>query len=211
MKHYGVNEDDARVEIFTPYKQVAADSFAASNRSLWLAVKTTGNDPTSLAPAIRNEVLQIDKDQPISNIRTMEQIVAATVAPQKFATWLLAVFAGSAMLLAAVGIYGVMAYSVTQRTHEIGIRMALGAGRRDVLGMVVSQGMKLAFVGVALGLVGAFALTRLLASLLYGVSATDPLTYGGVSILLASVALLACLIPARKATRVDPMIALRYE
>jgi putative ABC transport system permease protein len=211
VKHYGVNEEDARVEIFTPYKQVPTDSFAASNRSLWLAVKTTGNDPASLAPAIRNEVLQIDKDQPISNIRTMEQIVAATVAPQKFATWLLAVFAASAMLLAAVGIYGVMAYSVTQRTHEIGIRMALGAGRRDVLGMVVSQGMKLALVGVALGLVGAFALTRLLASLLYGVSATDPLTYGGVSLLLASVALLACLIPARKATRVDPMIALRYE
>ncbi|HEY9402034.1 MAG TPA: ABC transporter permease [Pyrinomonadaceae bacterium] len=209
MKHYGPDEE-GRVEIYTPYKQVPAENFAAANRSLWLAVKTKG-DPTSLAPAVRNEVLQIDKDQPISNVGTMEQIVAATVAPQKFATWLLAVFAGSAMLLAAIGIYGVMAYSVTQRTHEIGIRMALGAGRRDVLRMVVSQGMKLALFGVALGLVGAFALTRLMSSLLYGVSATDPLTYGVVSLLLASVALLACLIPARKATRVDPMIALRYE
>jgi len=209
IKHYGPDEE-GRVEIFTPYKQVPAENFAASNRSLWLAVKTKG-DPTSLAPAIRNEVLQMDKDQPISNVGTMEQIVAATVAPQKFATWLLAVFAASAMLLAAVGIYGVMAYTVTQRTHEIGIRMALGAGRRDVLRMVVSQGMKLAFIGVAIGLVGAFALTRLMSSLLYGVSATDPLTYGGVSVLLATVALLACLIPARKATRVDPMIALRYE
>jgi len=209
MKHYGPDEE-GRVEIYTPYKQIPAENFAAANRGLWLAVKTKG-DPTSLAPAIRNEVLQIDKDQPISNISTMEQIVAATVAPQKFATWLLAVFAATAMLLAAIGIYGVMAYSVTQRTHEIGIRMALGAGRRDVLRMVVSQGMKLALVGVALGLVGAFALTRLMSSLLYGVSATDPLTYGGVSLLLASVALLACLIPARKATRVDPMIALRYE
>jgi putative ABC transport system permease protein len=210
MKHYGVNEE-GRVEIYTPYKQVPPENFAAANRGLWLAVKTNTGDPTSLAPAIRNEVLQMDKDQPISNISTMEQIVAATVAPQKFATWLLAVFAGSAMLLAAIGIYGVMAYSVTQRTHEIGIRMALGAGRRDVLRMVVSQGMKLAFIGVALGLLGAFALTRLMASLLFGVSATDPFTYGGVSVLLAAVALLACLIPARKATRVDPMIALRYE
>jgi putative ABC transport system permease protein len=209
MKHYGP-DDEERVEIFTPYKQVPAENFANANRSLWLAVKTKG-DPTSLAPAIRNEVQQMDKDQPISNISTMEQIVAANIAPQKFATWLLAVFAATAMLLAAIGIYGVMAYSVTQRTHEIGIRMALGAGRRDVLRMVVSQGMKLAFIGVALGLAGAFALTRLMSKLLYGVSATDPLTYGGVSILLASVALLACLIPARKATKVDPMIALRYE
>jgi putative ABC transport system permease protein len=211
MKHYGPDEaGEGRVELYTPYKQVPQEFFAASNRSLWLAVKTKG-DPTSLAPAIRNEVLQIDKDQPISNVGTMERIVAATVAPQKFATWLLAVFAATAMVLAAIGIYGVMAYSVTQRTHEIGIRMALGAGRRDVLRMVVSQGMKLAFIGVALGLVGAIALTRLMSSLLYGVSATDPLTYGGVSVLLAAVALLACLIPARKATRVDPMIALRYE
>ncbi|HEV2802101.1 MAG TPA: ABC transporter permease [Pyrinomonadaceae bacterium] len=209
IKHYGPDEE-GRVEVFTPYKQVPPEFFAMSNRNLWLAVKTKG-DPTSLAPAIRNEVQQIDKDQPISNVGTMEQIVASTVAPQKFATWLLAVFAGAAMLLAAIGIYGVMAYSVTQRTHEIGIRMALGAGRRDVLRMVVSQGMKLAFIGVALGLVGAIGLTRLMSSLLYGVSATDPLTYGGVSVLLASVALLACLLPARKATKVDPMIALRYE
>jgi putative ABC transport system permease protein len=211
IKHYGPDED-ARVEIYTPYKQIPQEFFAGANRSLWLAVKTPGGgDPTSLAPAIRNEVLQIDKDQPISNVGTMEQIVASAVAPQKFATWLLAVFAATAMLLAAIGIYGVMAYSVTQRTHEIGIRMALGAGRRDVLRMVVVQGMKLAFIGVALGLAGAFVLTRLMSSLLYGVSATDPLTYGGVSVLLAGVALLACLIPARKATRVDPMIALRYE
>jgi putative ABC transport system permease protein len=209
IKHYGPDEE-GRVEIYTPYKQVAAESFAAANRSLWLAVKTTG-DPTSLAPLIRNEVLQIDKDQPISNVETMENIVAATVAPQKFATWLLGIFAGSAMLLAAIGIYGVMAYSVTQRTHEIGIRMALGAARGDVLRMVVVQGMKLALLGVGIGIIGAVLLTRLMSSLLYGVSATDPLTYGGVSLLLAGVAFLACLIPARRATRVDPMVALRYE
>ena len=209
MKHYGPDEE-GRVEIYTHYKQIPAEFFAGANRSLWLAVKTKG-DPTSLAPSIRNEVLQIDKDQPISNVDTMENIVAASVAPQKFATWLLGIFAAAAMLLAAIGIYGVMAYSVTQRTHEIGIRMALGAGRSDVLKMVVMQGMKLVLFGVGLGLLGAFALTRLMSSLLYGVSATDPVTYGGVAILLAGVALFACLIPARKATKVDPMIALRYE
>jgi putative ABC transport system permease protein len=210
VKHYSPNEKP-RVEIFTPYKQVNPQFFAAATRSMWLAVKTHLADPTSLTAAIRNEVQQIDKDQPISNVDTMENIVAATVAPQKFATWLLGLFAAVAMLLAAIGIYGVMAYSVTQRTHEIGIRMALGAGQRDVLRMVVGQGMKLALIGVACGLAGAFAATRLMTSLLFGVSATDPLTYGGVAVLLAAVALFACLIPARKATKVDPMIALRYE
>ncbi|HKP73312.1 MAG TPA: FtsX-like permease family protein, partial [Pyrinomonadaceae bacterium] len=209
IKHYSPDEK-GRVEIYTPYMQVNPEFFAAANRNLWLAVKTNG-DPTALTAAIRNEVLQIDKDQPVSNVGTMEDIVASTVAPQKFATWLLGIFAAAAMVLAAIGIYGVMAYAVTQRTHEIGIRMALGAGQRDVLRMVVGQGMKLALVGVALGLVGAFLLTRLMSSLLFGVSATDPLTYGGVSVLLAAVALFACLIPARKATKVDPMIALRYE
>ncbi|MGI9105207.1 MAG: ABC transporter permease [Pyrinomonadaceae bacterium] len=209
IKHYGPDEE-GRVEVFTPYRQVPAEFFAASNRSLWLAVKTR-TEPSTLTAAIRNEVQQIDRDQPISNVSSMDEIVAASVAPQKFATWLLGVFAGSALLLAAIGIYGVMAYSVTQRTHEIGIRMALGAGQRDVLRMVVMQGMRLAVIGVGIGLLGAVVLTRLMSSLLYGVSATDPLTYGGVSLLLAAVALIACFIPARKATKVDPMIALRYE
>jgi putative ABC transport system permease protein len=209
VKHYSPDEQP-RVEVYTHYKQLNPQFFAAATRSMWLAVRTHA-DPTSLTAAIRNEVQQIDKDQPISNVDTMDNIVAATIAPQKFATWLLGIFAATAMLLAAIGIYGVMAYSVTQRTHEIGIRMALGAGQTDVLRMVVGQGMKLALVGVALGLAGAFAATRLMTSLLFGVSATDPITYGGVALLLAVVALFACLIPARKATKVDPMIALRYE
>jgi putative ABC transport system permease protein len=141
----------------------------------------------------------------------MEKIVNDSVGPRRFAMMLLSVFAATAMILAAVGIFGVMNYSVTQRTHEIGIRMALGAQTRDVLKMVLGQGMLLAVIGVAIGIVGAFMLTRVMEGLLFGVSATDPVTYVIVSLLLTGVALLACYIPARKATKVDPMVALRYE
>jgi putative ABC transport system permease protein len=174
-------------------------------------VVRTASDPVNLMTAIRQEVWAVDRDQPVANVETMRQRVADALAGARFNTLLLGLFAAVAMILSAVGIYGIMAYSVIQRTHEIGIRMALGAGQRDILRMVVGQGMRLALVGVALGLFASFALTRVMASLLYGVTATDPLTFAGVALALLIVALLACYLPARRATKVDPMVALRYE
>ena len=153
----------------------------------------------------------MDPNVPIYDIKTMDQRLSESLARRRFAMFALGLFAAVAMLLAAVGIYGVMSYSVTQRTREIGIRMALGAPTSGVLRLIVGQGMLLAGVGVVIGLAGAVATTRLMASLLYGISATDPTTFVAIGVLLASIALLACYIPARRATKVDPMVALRYE
>ncbi|MBV9927382.1 MAG: ABC transporter permease [Acidobacteria bacterium] len=175
-----------------------------------LVVKTEG-DPLALAGTVRKTVWEVDRDQPVSNIRTMEDVLAESIARQRFSTLLLGVFAGVALVLAAVGIYGVMSYSMAQRTREIGIRMALGASKWHVLKLAVGQGLKLVAVGVGLGLAGAFALTRLMSSLLYGVSATDPATLVTISLVLVAVALLASYLPARRAAKVDPLIALRYE
>jgi putative ABC transport system permease protein len=197
-------DKDAGVESYFTYQQIPSPYMT-------LVARSKSDNPTSLVAGLRHAVEQVDKDQPLADVRTMEQLLADSLARRRFNMLLLGIFASVALLLAAVGIFGVMNYSVTQRTHEIGIRMALGAQARDILRMVVSQGMILVLAGVCLGLVGAYFLMRLMTSLLYGVTATDPLTFIGVALVLSAVSLVACLIPARKATKVDPMVALRYE
>ena len=202
VRHYSLDQEST-AQMYEPYAQKPFTSMA-------LAIRTT-QDPTSLISAVRSQVLAVDRDQPVSNVKTLEQLVSESIAQPRLSMLLLTIFAVVAMVLAAVGLYGVMSYSVTQRTNEIGIRMALGARRTDVLRLVVGQGMMLAVIGVGIGLAASFVLTRFLATLLYTVSATDPLTFAGLSLTLTGVTLLASFIPALKATKVDPMIALRYE
>ena len=197
-------------EVYTLHEQELASKFANPQNSMYLAVRTAG-EPSSLVGAIRHEVQELDREQPIADIATMEQLLATSLSQSRFSTLLLGIFAGVALLLAAVGLYGVMAYSVAQRTHEIGIRVALGAQAGDVVKLVVRQGLTLAIAGVAIGLGAALMLTRVMTSLLYGVTATDPLTFAIIPVLLTGVALAASFIPARRATKVDPMVALRYE
>ncbi len=198
---------DRAVE-FQPYRTI----YIPSRSWGWfnVALRVQG-DPAGLVPAIRKEVQAIDPEQPIAAVRTMDELVNRSTATPRYRTTLLGLFAALAMVLAATGIYGVMSYSVLQRTHEIGVRMALGARHGDVLRLVVGQGMFLVVVGLAIGLVAAFLLTQLMASLLFGVTAKDPLTFVAVAGLLAVVAFIACYIPARRATKVDPLTALRYE
>jgi putative ABC transport system permease protein len=175
-----------------------------------ILVRTSG-DPLNLVSAARGELHQMDAELPMSQVSTMDQLLSDSLSRSRFTMFLLGVFAAVALVLTAVGIYGVIAYNVAQRTHEIGIRMALGAQRRNVLGLVLGQGTRLTFVGVGVGIVASLALTRLMESLLYGVSTRDPLTFAAVSLLLTAVALLASYIPARYATKVSPTVALRYE
>ncbi|HEX8161822.1 MAG TPA: ABC transporter permease [Pyrinomonadaceae bacterium] len=188
--------------------------YLSSRQSPWhtmvLAVRAKV-EPASLAAAVRREVAAVDPDQPVSDVQTYEQVFARAVAPQRFNSTLLAAFAALAMLLAAVGIYGVIAYTVTQRAHEMGVRIALGARTSDILRLVVGQAMSLTMIGVGLGLVASFALTRTMSGLLFEVSASDPAVFASVALLLGAVALAASIIPARRATKVDPAVALRYE
>ena len=190
-------------EIYVPYMQ--SPSFFMT-----FVVRTSG-DPAQFAPVLKQAVASVDRNQPVSNIQTMEELMEKAVAPRRFKMLLLGAFAGLALLLAIVGLYGGVSYSVTQRTHEIGVRVALGAGRRDVMWLILGEGIFLTVAGLSAGLVGAWALTRFLTGFLYEVKPSDPLTFSAVSLLLAFMAMLACYIPARRATRVDPMVALRYE
>jgi putative ABC transport system permease protein len=191
-------------ELYMPYDQQPEPGMA-------LMIRSSDDAAASLAPAVRSEVLILDKNQPVYSIRTLESVLSESVSTPRFRTLLLGVFAAVALILAAVGIYGVISYGVSQRTQEIGIRMSLGARAADVLKLVVRGGMSLVLIGVVLGLAGAFALTRLMTSLLFAVRPTDAATFATVSVGLIAVALFACFIPARRATKVDPLVALRYE
>jgi predicted permease len=201
-KLYGL-ANPSRLELYMPLQQ--------SRSSDMFLVLRSAIDPASLTPAVRDAVASIDKDQPVFSVNTMKQLVDASVATRHITLVLLGLFSGLALLLAAIGIYGVISYSVQQRTHEIGIRMALGAQRSDVLRLVVGQGVKLAALGIAIGIAAAFGLTRLMASLLFGVGAYDPVAFVTAAIILLLVAIAACYFPARRAIAVDPMVALRYE
>jgi len=203
VKMDGLSQDSNRVQGYFPFWQLPFNGMT-------VIIKATG-DPDKLIAAARDQVKQVDPDQPIYNIKTMDEIRAESVASERLNLTLFSIFAGIALVLAIVGIYGVMSYTVTQRTHEIGIRMAIGAQQRDVFKMVIGQGMMLALIGIAIGLVGAFALTRLMATMLFGVTATDPATFAVIAVLLTAVALMACYLPGRRATKVDPVISLRYE
>ena len=190
--------------MYVPYAQDATWG------SLSLTIRTTG-DPASMTSAVRNEIRAFDKTLPVYNVKTLDDVVGADVAPRRSSMMLFSAFAMVALVLSMIGIYGVTAYYVTQRTHEIGIRLALGAQLRDVLTLVLRRGLILALVGIGVGLAGAFALTRLLTSLLFGVKPVDVVTFATVSLGLIAVAVFACYLPARRATKVDPLVALRYE
>jgi putative ABC transport system permease protein len=205
VRQMGVDEP-AKAEMYFPYQQGQEPFYMPRD----LTVRTSV-EPLGLVAAVRNEIHQVDPEQPISNVRSMDQMLGEETASRRLGMTLLTIFAGLALLLASIGIYGVLAYFVVQHTQEIGVRMALGAQRRNILGLVLKKGMTLALLGIVIGLGIALALTRLMTSLLYGVTATDPVTYAGIALLLTTVAFFACYLPARRATKVDPLVALTYE
>jgi putative ABC transport system permease protein len=198
---------DPQAEMYLPYRQ-ADELLPAFQLSV---VMRTAGDPLLQTSALRAALSQIDPNEPLVKVRTMEENMASTVSQPRFRAWLIGIFAMLALLLSAVGVYGVMSYTVTQRTNEIGVRVTLGAQPNDVFRIIVGEGFRLALFGIGVGLAAALALTRLLRSFLFGISAYDPLTFVGVSFLLTLVALAACFFPARRATHVNPLVALRYE
>jgi putative ABC transport system permease protein len=206
VRQMGVDEP-VKAEMYFPFQQLEYEAFYAPRD---LAIRTA-IDPLTVVAGVRKEIHEVDPDQPISNVQTMADVVGEETASRELGMTLLTIFAGVALLLSTLGIYGVLAYFVVQHTQEIGVRMALGAQRSDILKLILKKGMTLTVLGVAIGLAAAFALTRLMASLLYGISTTDPLTYAGLAALLLGVAFIACYLPARRATKVDPMVALVYE
>jgi putative ABC transport system permease protein len=202
MKSLGLTAEQ-KIEMFLPLGQ---DTF----RSGYIVVRTNVGTET-IVPSLRAAVLAIDKNLAIFNVKTLERVVSDSIAQPRFNMVLLGIFAGLALILASVGIYGVMSYSVTQRTQELGVRIALGAQRRDIFSLVLKQGIILALIGVGIGLAAAIGLSKVVASVLYGISATDPVTFISVAVIMIAVALVACFFPARKATKVDPLTAMRYE
>ncbi len=210
-REFGLDQD-APATMFVPAPQVGDHLTELANTLLPLSwVVRTTDEPLSMATPVQDAIAAVDRNQPVSEVRSMEQVLSAWMARAQFNTLLLSIFAGVALFLAAIGIYGTMSYSVSQRTHELGLRMALGGAQREMLALVVRQGMILTIIGLALGLGAAYGLTRLMAGLLFGVGATDIGTFTAVALLLGLIALAACYIPARPATEVDPMVALRYE
>ena len=211
VEQYNLDGQSSRPpQFYLNFNQIPLDRLPTQVRRINLLTRTNV-EPSSLVSAVREQIAALNKDQAIFNIRTMDQMVSQSIAPRRFSMLLLAIFAVVALVLASVGIYGMLSYAVAQRTREIGLRMTLGAQSGNVLRLVIRQGMKLALIGVAVGLVASLAVTRTMKTLLFGVSATDPLTFFGIALLLALVALLACWVPARRAAKVDPMVALRYE
>jgi putative ABC transport system permease protein len=203
VKHRTLNMQDTP-EVYLSSSQIPMDSMS-------IVARTSISNPTAITSAVRNELAAVDRNIPLVRVRVFEEYLSRALARPRFNAMLLSIFAGTALLLTAIGIYGVMAYSVSQRTNEIGIRIALGAGKNSIFRLIVGQAMTIVALSVVAGIVGAFAVTRLLSSLLFGVGASDPGTFAAIVLLVSAVAFIAAWVPARRATRVDPIIALRAE